>query len=219
MAHTLALLASSSRVDELLDWLARQTPSLAGLPLLTTAELAQRLRADSRTAQLPAKALEAVDAGGDVQLAARVLTGEVALVVAFLEPGSSAGTPPDAQLLIRSCDLGAVPLALNAATADLALRGLAHGRTAYLLFNPVAGQGNANADLALIRSILEPQVLVNVLLTRPDVDPAEQTRELVHILQARPAGEPGSAMIVACGGDGTGTLWRERWPAPAFPLV
>jgi YegS/Rv2252/BmrU family lipid kinase len=139
-------------------------------------------------------------------------------VGAFLDPAAQPGTGPDARLLIRACDLAAVPLALNAATADLALRGLAHGRAAYLLFNPVAGQGDANADLALIRSILEPQLLVTVLLTRPGSDPAEQTRELVDLLQARPPGEDGNVMIVACGGDGTVSAVAGAVAGTGIPL-
>jgi YegS/Rv2252/BmrU family lipid kinase len=218
MAHTLVLLASESRVEALLDWLDRQLLTVAGFPLIATAELAQRLKADPRTASLPITPLEALADGGDIRMAARVLTGDVALVVAFLDPEAPSGSPPYARMLIRACDLAAVPLALHAATADLALRGLAHGRSAYLLFNPVAGQGDPNSDLALIRSILEPQLLVTVLLTRPGVDPAEQTREIVDILQARPPGDPANVMIVACGGDGTVSAVAGAVAGTGIPL-
>ncbi|MDM7937468.1 MAG: diacylglycerol kinase family protein [Cyanobium sp. CZS 48M] len=218
MAHTLVLLASESRFEALIDWLDRQALAVAAFPLLATAELAGRLRRDPRTAQLPVMALEGLAEGGDIQLAVRVLDGEVALVVAFLEPDASAVTPPDARLLIRACDLAAVPLALNAATASLALRGMAHGRAAYLVFNPVSGQGDATADLALIRSILEPQLLVTVLFTRPDVDPAEQTRDLVEILQARQPGDVDDVMIVACGGDGTVSAVAGAVAGTGIPL-
>ncbi|MCP9839209.1 lipid kinase [Synechococcus sp. J7-Johnson] len=203
MAHALLLLASASREEELVFWLDRHGRSLAGLPLLATAELARRLRELVPAGDLPLAELPALADGGDIMAAARVLAGEVVAVIAFADPCEPPGSTPDPALLLRACDLAGVPLALNAASADLALRGLAHGRMAYLLFNPVAGQGDPNADLALIRSILEPQLLITVLLTRPDLDPAEQTRELVDILQARPAGDPGDVMIVACGGDGT----------------
>ncbi len=218
MAHTLVLLASPSREAALLDWLDRQLLALAGFPLLACAELARRLREDPRTAALPVTPIEALADGGDIAVAARVLAGEAALVVAFLDPQAPTGTPPDGRLLIRACDLAAVPLALNAASADLTLRGLAHGRSAYLLFNPVAGQADAHADLALIRSILEPQLLVTVLLTRPGSDPGEQARELVELLQARPPEEPGNAMIVACGGDGTVSAVAGAVAGTGIPL-
>ncbi len=218
MAHALALLASASRREALLDWLDRQSLALAGFPLLASAELAEGLRGDPRTAQLRVTPLTALVEGGDIQVAAAVLAGDVDLVVAFLDPAAPAGTAPDAGLLIRACDLAAVPLALNAATAELALRGLSHGRSAYLLFNPVAGQGDANADLALIRSILEPQLRVTVLLTRPDTDPADQCRKLVALLQARPADEAGNAMILACGGDGTVSAVAGAVAGTGIPL-
>ncbi len=218
MAQALALLASASRREALLDWLDRQSLALAGFPLLVSGELAAALGSDPRTAQLQVTALAALADGGDIQVAAEVLAGAVDLVVAFLDPTAPAGTPPDAGLLIRACDLAAVPLALNAATAELALRGLSHGRSAYLLFNPVAGQGDANADLALIRSILEPQLRVTVLLTRAGIDPADQCRELVELLQARPADEAGNAMIVACGGDGTVSAVAGAVAGTGIPL-
>ena len=218
MAHALVLLASVSRVELLLDWLDRQAPAVAVFPLLATADLARRLREDPRTEALPVTALRALDDGGDIEIASRVLAGEVALVVAFLDPLAPSGATPDARLLIRACDLGAAPMALNAASADLALRGLAHGRVAYLLFNPVAGQGDPDADLALIRSILEPQLLVTVLLTRPESDPAQQTRELVDLLQARPPGDDATMMVIACGGDGTVSAVAGAVAGTGIPL-
>jgi diacylglycerol kinase (ATP) len=218
MPHTLALLASESRVEALLAWLDRKALAIAGFPLLVTADLGRRLREDPRTAHLGFKTLGSLAEGGDIELAAQVLAGEVTLVVACLDPQEPPGASPDVRLLVRACDLAAVPLALNLAAADLALRGLCHGRAAYLLFNPVAGQGEPNADLALIRSILEPQLLVTVLLTRPGHDPAEQGQELVNLLQARPAGEAGSAMIVACGGDGTVSAVAGAVAGTGIPL-
>jgi len=40
-------------------------------------------------------------------------------------------------------------------------------------------------------------------MTRPDRDPADQARELVDLIQARPEPHGGSALILASGGDGT----------------
>ena len=218
MTHALVLLASASRTEALRQWLDRQMAFVAGFPLVTTADLAQRLQADPRTRALPLRVLPSLAAGGDIQVAAEVLGGDVAAVVAFLDAEDPTGRPPDARVLIRACDLADVPLALNPSSADLALRGLAHGRSAYLLFNPVAGQGDPNADLALIRSILEPQLLVTVLLTQPDRDPAEQTQEIVDLLQDRPAGEPGNTMILACGGDGTVSAVAGALAGTGIPL-
>lgn len=203
MPSPVALLASGPRVETLLAWLGKHGASLADVPLLSTADVAVRLRADPRTAHLEVTAFNALADCGDIQLAERVLAGEVAAVLCFVDEATALTTPPDLRLLLRACNRANVPLALNAATADLALRGFAHGRLVHLIFNPVAGQGDPDADLALIRSLLEPQLLVNVVMTRPDLDPAVQTRELIAMIQRRQASDTGSVMIVASGGDGT----------------
>jgi diacylglycerol kinase (ATP) len=218
MDHALLLLANPARSEALALWLERQAGLLTGLPLLTTAELAARLQADLPALGSQLDELPALADGGDIVAAACVLAGEVAAVIAFLDTEEPIGMAPDRDLLLRACSIAGVPLAPNPATADLVMRGLRHGRTAYLLFNPVAGQGDANADLALIRSLLEPQLLVNVVLTQPDVDPAAQTRELVDILRARPQDESGSVMIVACGGDGTVSAVAGAVAGTGIPL-
>ncbi len=203
MPNALALLAGDDQLGTLISWLARHQASLAGFPLLAPAELADVLARDGRTASLVVSPLAPLAAGGDIQLAERVLSGEVSAVLFFVNPAAPPGGTPDLNLLLRVCSLTDTALALNEATAELALRGLARSRLAYLIFNPVAGQGDPNQDLALIRTILEPQILLQVVLTRPDRDPADQTRELVDILEARPDTETGEAMILASGGDGT----------------
>ena len=87
--------------------------------------------------------------------------------------------------------------------ATLLLRGIAESQIAYLIFNPVAGQGNPNLDLALIKEVLEPQILVNVTMTQPDVDPAEQAKEIIAHIQSKNEHDLGRRLIIASGGDGT----------------
>jgi YegS/Rv2252/BmrU family lipid kinase len=67
-------------------------------------------------------------------------------------------------------------------------------RTAYLIFNPVAGQGNADQDLATIRSILEPAIALEIHLTTAEID-ADQL--------AMAAVKQGVEAVIASGGDGT----------------
>ena len=42
-------------------------------------------------------------------------------------------------------------------------------RSAYLIFNPVAGQGNSEQDLATIKSILEPEFDLEIQFTTKEV--------------------------------------------------
>jgi YegS/Rv2252/BmrU family lipid kinase len=71
---------------------------------------------------------------------------------------------------------------------------LSDRQTAYLIFNPVSGQGDAEADLAKIRMRLEPQLELEIGFTTAEVD-ADQ---LAKMAVAR-----GIRIILASGGDGT----------------
>ena len=58
---------------------------------------------------------------------------------------------------VQTCALP-ISLATNVATAAAIMVQLQKSRVGHLIFNPVAGQGNPDQDLALIRRVLEPQV-------------------------------------------------------------
>ena len=205
MAQTLLLLAAAAN-NRLLDWLEHHHTTLAGLQLLANAELARELA--GRPALAPLLQLEPADlgslaGGADIRAAALALDGRAAAVMAFADPHAPAALQPDLALLARACSVADIPLALNPSSADLALRGLQRSRRAYLLFNPVAGNGAADATLLRIRSLLEPQLQLEVMLTQANGDPAEQTRELIETIRTRHTNQACEAMVVACGGDGT----------------
>ena len=67
-------------------------------------------------------------------------------------------------------------------------------RSACLIFNPVAGQGDSETDLETIRSLLEPEIDLDVQLTTEEVDAGQLAKEAV---------ERGVETIIASGGDGT----------------
>ena len=79
---------------------------------------------------------------------------------------------------------------------------MSNTRVAYLIFNPVAGQGDSKADLSLIRSILEPSMILHVIVTEKDKSVSDQEREIITLIQAEKDSSMQS-MIVASGGDGT----------------
>ncbi len=64
----------------------------------------------------------------------------------------------------------------------------------YLIFNPISGQGDPEADLALIRSEIEPATSLTVLETEAD-KPAKELAQL--------AVDKGADCVIASGGDGT----------------
>jgi YegS/Rv2252/BmrU family lipid kinase len=201
MAVGIGLLAHPGREDDLLRWTAAHRGFMDGRRLIAPEDLARRLVQEEGFASEAVDALSSLREGGDVRLAAEALDGNLAGIVCFTDPLTAPTSLPDLRLLVRISQLCAIPLALDATTATLAVRGLARSRTAWLIFNPVAGQGNPDQELTLIRSALEPQILVHVVMTRPDVDPADQARDIVKAIDTGDAS--GSNLIIASGGDGT----------------
>lgn len=65
---------------------------------------------------------------------------------------------------------------------------------ACLIFNPVAGQGDPDVDLAEIESLLRPAIDLEVVVTTADCEPGELAKAAI---------ERGAEAIIASGGDGT----------------
>jgi len=65
--------------------------------------------------------------GGSEQLASRVEYGEIDLVIAFRDPTVSYTRSRSVNDLLRSCDSNNIPVATNAATAEILLQGLSRG--------------------------------------------------------------------------------------------
>jgi len=203
MPSAIALVSTPSRLGSLRDWVSQHRAGLGGFGLLATGELARSLDEHPDTGGLAVTALADLGEGGEIELAARVLQGGLIGVICFVETRHADLWGSTLAPVLRACLLRQVPFALNEATATMTLRGLARSRRATLLFNPVAGQGDPHQDLALIRSILEPQVVLRVVMTREGVNPRDQVADLVRGLREASDGEEADRMILASGGDGT----------------
>ncbi|TAF05826.1 MAG: YegS/Rv2252/BmrU family lipid kinase [Nostocales cyanobacterium] len=82
-------------------------------------------------------------------------------------------------------------------------------RSACLIFNPVAGQGDPELELDQIRSILEPEIKLDIYLTTEAIDADELARAAV---------ERGVEAIIASGGDGTLSAAAEAVVNTNIPL-
>jgi YegS/Rv2252/BmrU family lipid kinase len=82
-------------------------------------------------------------------------------------------------------------------------------RSAFLIFNPVAGQGNSEQDLALICSILQPTIALDIRFTTPEIDAAALARQAVS---------EGVEAIIASGGDGTISAATDAITGTNIPL-
>lgn len=191
MARTIALIAHDNKKDDMVDFALRHQPLLARYHLIATAITGQRIQEASK---LKIECLASGLLGGDIQIAARVVAGEVIAVIFLLDPLSDQSHEPTIEALLRICNIHLVPLATNLGTAEAIATSFAQNLVAHLIFNPVSGNGNYQQDLDFIKQMLEPHLHLEVHLTSPDIDP----QELAHQAIAQSAD-----LIVASGGDGT----------------
>ncbi|MGF1569855.1 MAG: methylglyoxal synthase [Nodosilinea sp.] len=191
MPTQIALIAHDGKKDAMVALAERFAGILSRYHLVATGNTGERIEQNTR---LMVERLLTGPLGGAAQIAARVAEGEVAAVIFLIDPLYAQPHEPDIQALLRICEVHNVPLATNVATAEAVIVQAGKARVAHLIFNPVAGQGNPDNDLALIRRLLEPEVQVNVILTEADISPADQAREVIA---------EGTDLIIASGGDGT----------------
>lgn len=79
-------------------------------------------------------------------------------------------------------------------TAEALITQDAKTRVAHLIFNPVAGQGNAEQDLLLIQQLLEPHFSLTIHQTTPEVNPQQLVKAAISAH---------ADLVIAAGGDGT----------------
>ena len=82
-------------------------------------------------------------------------------------------------------------------------------RSACLIYNPVAGQGDAEQDLATIKSILEPEFNLDIRFTTEEVGGGELARQAL---------KEHAEIIIASGGDGTVSEVAEALIETNVPL-
>ena len=163
------------------------------------AELSKR----NTLGQLSITTCRGIRSGGDIEMAATILKGEISGLIHFPSPTGERAGDVLSEPLVRAALLNDLPIALNPASASALVRGIKGSRRGYLIFNPVAGQGDPVNELAEIRSYLEPQIMLQIWMTQPNLDPAQQARELIQEIKAFEQQGEGESLIIASGGDGT----------------
>ena len=199
MPNTVALIAHDNKKNDIVALVRQYRSALSRYHLIATEGTGLRI---AEGTGLPIECMAPGMAGGDLQIAARIVDGDVAGVIFLFDPLKREPYEPDIAGLLRVCDIHNVPLATNLATAELAIRAVVKSRVGHLIFNPVAGQGDPDRDLALIRQILEPAVHLNTIFTQPESDPAVQAKEAIDGILARNDAN-NTDFIIASGGDGT----------------
>lgn len=115
---SLALIAHDGKKADLIAFAEQHLPLLQRFHLVatgTTGKLLQdRLNVD-------VERCHSGPLGGDVQIAARIVEGQMYAVIFFVDPLDKHPHEPDIQTLLRACNVHNIPLATNAATARFIL--------------------------------------------------------------------------------------------------
>lgn len=117
----LALVAHDEKKDDLLRLARRYRSALERLHLLATSHTGAVL---AEELDLPIERMHSGPQGGDIQIGARIVAGEVDAVVFLRDPLTSHPHEPDIQALLKVCDVHGVPVATNLASAEILLRSL-----------------------------------------------------------------------------------------------
>ena len=203
MPSTIVLNADPDVCPAMGTWISNNTQLLSGFSLLIAEDVIEELTLRHELDGLSIISCRAIRDGGDISMAAKVLEGEISGLIHFPAPPEQMSRDVLAEPLVRAALLCDLPIALNPATASALLQGVKRSRRGYLIFNPIAGQGDPETELAEIRSYLEPQFMLQVWKTQPNLDPAEQAKELIKEIKAFDAEGEGESIIIASGGDGT----------------
>jgi YegS/Rv2252/BmrU family lipid kinase len=208
MTNTIAFIAHDTQKDNIVNFSKTHVSTLSRYRLIATATTGKRIQA---TINLPVKLMLLETEGGTVQIAAEVALGNVAAVIFLIDPLQTQSL--EVQTLLRICTIYNVPIAFNLASAEAIATRLSKTLVAHLIFNPVAGQGNPEQDLALIRQLLEPHLSLHIHQTTPETQPASLVKAAIA---AR------ADFVIASGGDGTvsavaGALIGEGVPLGLIP--
>src|ERR1700687_5698326 len=112
----LAIIAPDGKKADLVACATFNRDRLAEYDLVATGATGDLLR---DKVGLTVEGVTAGPHGGDVQIASRVVEGEVDAVIFLVDPLDKHPHDPDIQTLLRICNVCNVPLATNIATADV----------------------------------------------------------------------------------------------------
>jgi methylglyoxal synthase len=117
----IALVAHDGMKVKLIEIAREFAESLGAHTLMATGTTGGRLRDE---VGLTVECLLSGPLGGDLQIGARLATGQVDLLVFLRDPMTPQPHEPDINALVRACDVHDVPCATNPASARILLREL-----------------------------------------------------------------------------------------------
>ena len=111
----IALIAHDGMKKQLIDWCAQHKEVLQKHFLCGTGTTARLI---TEYTGLPVKAYNSGPLGGDQQIGAKIVEGDIDLVIFFSDPLETQPHDPDVKALLRIAQVYDIPMANNKSTAD-----------------------------------------------------------------------------------------------------
>ncbi len=122
---SIALIAHDHLKDDLVMWCKKNHDELKKHFLCGTGTTSYLI---CEKAGLPVKSFQSGPLGGDQQIGAKIVDGEIDMVIFFSDPLEAQPHDPDIKALLRIATLYDIPFAINRATADFLMESLYMGQ-------------------------------------------------------------------------------------------
>jgi len=120
---SIALIAHDQKKDDLAEFARSHQAALSRFPIIATGTTGGRIA--EACPGLEVRRLKSGPLGGDQQIGALIATGDVGLVIFFVDPLTAMPHDVDVKALMRLAIVYDIPMALNRATAETLLKALA----------------------------------------------------------------------------------------------
>lgn len=117
----IALIAHDNKKDELLQWVRENKEKLVKHNLFGTGTTAKIL---TEKTGLNVKGFKSGPLGGDQQIGAKIVEGNIDVMIFFWDPLTAHSHDTDVKALLRIAVLYNIPTAMNSSTADFMLHSL-----------------------------------------------------------------------------------------------
>ena len=121
LPKTIALIAHDEKKDEMAEFARRNEAALKPCRIFATGTTGARVQA--ACPHLDVTPLKSGPLGGDQQIGALIATGEVDMLVFFVDPLTAMPHDVDVKALLRLAIVYDIPMALNLATAERLVAG------------------------------------------------------------------------------------------------
>jgi len=118
----IALIAHDQKKDDMAEFAKRHRAKLMNWRIVATGTTGGRIK--DAVPELDVTRLKSGPLGGDQQIGALISTGEVDMLVFFVDPLTPMPHDVDVKALMRLATVYDIPMALNLATADILMQTL-----------------------------------------------------------------------------------------------